>query len=186
MSTNQYGPDKPCQRTTGPCVHADPHLGGAHIDPRHPLYDGPDITIGALSMGARRSAQTLLRAGAPMPEVVELAKEILRAREQVAQVQVDKDREVRAASDRAINCADHGEQIKHLEKQLDHTDGLARKNDAGRIALLGFLHQIRETVNGARQRERLGQSLPSGKAIIDALDQAEKKASAAHDRAWKK
>lgn len=185
MKTN-YGPDAPCQRTTGPCVNADPHLGGAHIDPRHPLYDGPGLTIETLPITARRAAQTLLRAGAPMPEVVDMAKEIHRLREQVAQVRVDKDRAVQAASERALDCTDHGKQIQRLEEQVHFFDRQADKNDAGRIALLGFLHQIRETVSGARQRERLSQPLPSTKDFIDVLEQAEKKASAAHDRAWSK
>ena len=167
--TANYGPDAPCQRTTGPCVTADPHLGGAHIDPRHPLYDGPEGTIGALPLSIRQSAQTLLRAGAPMPEVVDLAKEIHRLREQVAQVQVDKDRQVQAASERALDCADHGRIIADLEKQSASLDESYRGADAGRVVLVGGYFNLRDILTKLRKQIADGGKSPATDRLLDSI-----------------
>jgi outer membrane murein-binding lipoprotein Lpp len=153
MTLDQYGPTKPCQRT-GACVEAGPHLGGVHLDPRHPLYDGPSTTINALPHQARDAARVLLAGGAPVPEVIEMAKEIHRLRSQVAAVSVDKDRQVRAALQRADDCAEHGKDIVQLNEQVHFFDEQARKNDAGRIALLGLLHAVEDLVQAHRE-ERL-------------------------------
>lgn len=185
MTTTEYAPDKPCQRTTG-CVDAGPHLGKAHIDPRDPLYDGPHTSLGAAPMAARKAARALLDAGAPMPEVMDLVNIILEQRRQHGHLMVDKDHAVRAAMTRALDCNAHGEDLKALAEQASHFSRQAEKHDRARTALLGLLHQIRDTVRVMQDRIKLGQPLPDGKEFVEALDKAAKKASAAHDRAWSK
>ncbi|MFG3710094.1 hypothetical protein [Micromonospora sp. NPDC047730] len=166
-----YGPEQPCARTD--CVDEPPHKGGEHIDPRSPRYDGPGATFGALPHNCRRAAYALKASGAPVPEVVEMAREILRLRDQVAAVQVDRDRQVLAASKRALSCEAHGEQIAELEKQVDHFDRLAARNDRGRIALLALPRSIEEL--------RADEKPPT----IAALKKAARKVLDAHGRAWK-
>jgi hypothetical protein len=183
MSLDRYGPDKPCQRT-GTCAGAGPHLGGAHLDPRHALYDGPSTTVNALPHQARDAARVLLAGGAPVPEVIEMAREILRLRDQVAAVRVDMDRQVRAAMQRADDCAAHGEDIVHLNKQVQFFDEQARKNDTARITLLGLLHTVEDFVRMYREgRAKSGLTVAE---VIEALAGAAKKTHAAHQRAWKK
>lgn len=183
MSLDQFGPTKPCQRT-GACTEAGPHLGGVHLDPRHPLYDGPSTTVNALPHQARDAARVLLAGGAPVPEVIEMAKEILRLRSQVAAVQVDKDRQVRAAMQRADDCTEHGKDIVRLNEQVYFFDELARKNDAGRLALLGLLHAVEGFVRGSREgRVKAGLTVED---VVTALAGFAKKTSAAHQRAWKR
>lgn len=186
MSHVYNSPYLACERTTGLCVEKQPHNAREHLDPRHPLYDGPDFVIGALNSGPRRAARALIATGAPVPEVVDLVEEIHRLKDQTAHLMVDKDRAVRAASDRALDCGEHGEQIRELEKQLAAIDESYRKADAGRVALVGFLHGIRESVDKLRERQQRGDALPSAAEMVDALDALVKKADAAHDRAWKR
>lgn len=177
----RYGAGKPCQRA-GACTEAGPHPCGAHLDPRHPLYDGPITTLNALPGGPRRAAYALLAAGAPVPEVVEMAEEILRLRSQVAAVRVDMDRQVGTAMRRAEDCAAHGEDIKRLEEQVQFFGQQADRNDAGRIALLGLVFFVGDFVRAYRE----GDAKPTTDEMIDALAKATKKVSAAHMRAWKK
>jgi hypothetical protein len=180
----EYGPDKPCKRTA--CADGDPHLGGAHIDPRNPLYDGPDITVNALPMTARDACRNLLAAGASVPDVVDLAREIHRLRDQVAAVQVDRDRQVRAASARALDCEEHGKDIRQLEEQVDHFDRAADKNDAGRVALLGGLHQLEDAIRALQESARRGDEVPDLKTVLDVFAKAIERTRAAHKRAWSK
>jgi hypothetical protein len=128
-----------CERTT--CADA-PHDAREHLDPRHERYDGPSITLGALPHDARRAARALIASGAPVAEVVDLAREILRLREQVAAVRVDADRQVREASRRALDCDDHGRIIREAEAQVDHYSKAHRETDAERVRYLTCLHEI--------------------------------------------
>jgi hypothetical protein len=183
MTLNQYGPDKPCQRT-GTCTEAGPHLGGAHLDPRDALYDGPSTTINALPHQARDAARALLSGGAPVPEVIDMAKEILRLRSEVAAVRVDMDRQVRAALQRADDCTEHGKEIVRLNEQVQFFDEQARKNDAGRLALLGLLHAVEDFVRSYREGPaKAGLTVDD---VVTALAGFAKKTSAAHQRAWKR
>lgn len=166
----RFGPDAPCERTA--CTDEPAHKGGEHIDPRSTRYDGPSVTVTALPEGPRRAARALLAAGAPVPEVVDLVNEIHRLRDQVAAVQVDKDRQVRKASDRALSCEAHGEQIKALEGQVTHFDRVAARNDRGRLALLQLPHEIAELRDDAPP------------TVAD-LKRAARKVLDAHGRAWK-
>lgn len=168
--TNEYGPDKPCQRSA--CATEPAHLGGEHIDPRNERYDGPSVTINALGAGPREAARVLLAAGAPMPEVVDLAKEIHRLKEQVAHVQVDKDRQVRAASDRALDCTEHGKVIADLEKQVFHFDQRATALDKSRITYVSGLHEVGDYLSALQAKAKQGERLPSSKELVDALAKA--------------
>jgi hypothetical protein len=180
----EYGPDKPCKRTA--CADGDPHLGGAHIDPRNPLYDGPTTTVDALPMAARDACRNLLHAGASVPDVVDLAREIHRLRDQVAAVQVDKDRRVRAASDRALDCEEHGKDIRRLEEQVHHFDQAAARDNAGRLALLGGLHPIEDAIRGLQEKARRDEKVPDLTAVLDVFAKAIERTYAAHKRAWSK
>jgi hypothetical protein len=180
----EYGPDKPCRRTA--CADGPPHLGGAHIDPRNPLYDGPDTTVNALPMAARDACRKLLAAGASVPDVVDLAREIHRLRDQVAAVRVDMDRQVRAAMQRAGDCEEHGKDIRRLEEQVDHFDRAADRNDAGRVALLGGLHPIEDAIRALQESARRGDKVPDLKTVLDVFAKAIDRTYAAHKRAWSK
>ncbi|TDC35706.1 hypothetical protein [Micromonospora sp. KC213] len=168
--TARFGADAPCERTA--CASEPAHVGGEHIDPRSPRYDGPRVTVTALPEGPRRAARALLAAGAPVAEVVDLVEEIHRLRNQVAAVQVDADRQVRAASERALSCEAHGEVIRGLEAQVTHFERQAAKNDRGRIALLGLPHALEDLKADAR-------------VTVADLKKAARKVLDAHGRAWK-
>jgi TPR repeat protein len=180
----EYGPDKPCRRTA--CADGPPHLGGAHIDPRNPLYDGPTTTINALPMTARDACRNLLAAGASVPDVVDLANEIHRLREQVAAVRVNKDRQVRTAMQRAGDCEEHGKDIRRLEDRAAHFDKAAEHNNAGRLALLGGLHPIEDAIRGLQEKARRGEKVPDLTAVLDVFAKAIERTYAAHKRAWSK
>jgi hypothetical protein len=180
----EYGADKPCRRTA--CATADPHLGGAHIDPRNPLYDGPTTTVNALPMAARDACYNLLHAGASVPDVVDLAHEIHRLRDQVAAVRVDMDRQVRAASERALDCEEHGKDIRRLEEQVHHFDKAATRDNAGRLALLGGLHPIEDAIRTLQESARRGDKVPDLKTVLDVFAKAIERTYAAHKRAWSK
>lgn len=168
--TNEYGPDKPCQRTA--CATEPAHLGGEHIDPRNERYDGPSVTVNALGAGPREAARKLLAAGAPMPEVVDLAKEILRLRSQVAHVQVDKDRQVHAASERALDCTEHGKVIADLERQVHHFDQHAAALDKSRVTYVSGLHDISEQLSALQAKAKQGERLPTSTELVDAIAKA--------------
>jgi hypothetical protein len=181
---NEYGPDKPCRRTA--CADGDPHLGGAHIDPRNPLYDGPEITVNALPIVARDACYNLLHAGASVPDVVDLAREIHRLRDQVAAVRVDMDRQVRAAMQRAGDCEEHGKDIRRLEEQVAYFDNLADRNDAGRVALLGGFHAVEDAIAILKEKIRRGEKVPDLATVLDVFAKALERAHVAHKRAWSK
>jgi hypothetical protein len=181
-TAREYGPDRPCKRTA--CATADPHLGGAHIDPRKPLYDGPTTTVNALPMAARDACYNLLHAGASVPDVIDLAEEIHRLRDQVAAVRVDMDRQVRAAMQRAGDCEEHGKDIRRLEEQLAHFDKAATRDNAGRLALLNGLYPIEDAVRGLQDKARRGDKVPDLKTVLDVFAKAIERTYAAHKGAW--
>lgn len=166
----RFGPDATCERSVCQGEHA--HKGGEHTNPRSPRYDGPHVTVTALPEGPRRAARALLAAGAPVPDVVDLVKEIHRLRDQVAAVTVDKDRQVQAAFARSESCEAHGEEIAQLGTQLHASDQRAERNDRGRIALLSFPHDIEKLRDDAQV---------SGAD----LKRAARKVLDAHGRAWR-
>lgn len=188
----EYGPDKPCQRTA--CADGAPHLGGAHLDPRNPLYDGPETALNALPHACRKAGWDLLsasRADGWRRQFVdvalhEMAREILRLRQQIAAVQVDKDRQVRAASKRALDCEEHGKDIRRLEEQVHHFDREADRNDAGRLALLNGFHALEDAVRSLQESVRRGDKVPDLAKVLDVFAKAIERAYAAHKRAWSK
>lgn len=183
MTPTGYGPNDRCQRTK--CVNElPPHLGGVHLDQRHELYDGPSNLLQVLPLEVRDSAYRLVReAPTLMPEAVDMAKHIQWLRDQIAHVRVDADRRERRAMALAESCEQHGKDIVALNEQLHAISESDRKNNAGRVALLGLLHTIEDFVRGWDEG-RYNKDAPVAD-LIPALDKAAKQASAAHARAWR-
>lgn len=167
-----------------PCRANGDHPAGEHLDQRHELYDGPELLLSVLPGSVRDSARRIVReAPGLMPEVVDMANEIQFLRDQVAHVQVDKDRSVREAMARSASCEHHGKEIEELGKALYAADQRERKVEAARLALLGFYQSVKEAVD-AYQGGRV-RSEPTLKAFMGTLGAFVKRAGAAHDRAWK-
>lgn len=157
------------------------HEAGRHLDQRSEHYDGPDTLLGATSVYVRASARKIITdAPGLTPEVVDLVTYLEFMRDQVAAAHVDRDRGIREASKRALNCEAHGEVIAGLESQVAAFSAAERKAEAGRLALLAFLH----AVDDATKHYREGYSGWTIGQLVDALEKASKKAHAAHTRAW--
>lgn len=134
------------------------------------------------SVYIRDSARKIVtEAPALMPEVMDLVTYCDFMREQVAYVQVDRDRQVRAAQERSESCEDHGEVIKSLIGQANAFDADRKRTEAGRLALLGLLHAVDELTTKYRE----GRSWFTVGQLVSALEDASKKTHAAHERAWK-
>jgi hypothetical protein len=167
-----------CQRTK--CQGIPAHPGGRHLDQRDDLYDGPDTLLAATSMYVRASARKIITdAPALTPEVVDLVTYVEFLGDQATHARVDRDRGIREASARALDCEAHGDVIKGLEAQVHAFDKSARNSEAGRLAALGFLFAVDEVLAGTL--------LPNLTVadLVAALKAASKRAHAAHDRAWK-
>lgn len=183
-STNRYDPYDPnhkvtCTRTK--CAELAPHAAGLHLSQRSEFYDGPDGQLAATSMYVRGSARKIISdAPALTPEVVDLVTYIGFLEDQATHARVDRDRGIREASARALDCADHGEQIKALENQVHHFDQSAARSEAGRLAVLGFLFAVDQFLDGTPRADLTVAQL------LAALKDASKKTHAAHDRAWKR
>lgn len=186
--TNRYDASKPehtvtCTRTA--CAERPTHQAGLHLDQRSPFYDGPATLFDATSLYVRDSARKIAREAPELtPEVVDLVTYVEFLRGQVAHVQVDKDRQVRRAMARSGDCEVHGEEIKGLGEQLAHFDDAHRRADAGRVALLGFLHVVDEMV-----REHKAGKLRADLTVADlvaAIAKGAEGAHRAHERAWKR
>jgi hypothetical protein len=183
--TNRYDSGNPnhtvtCSRLACSAPDVPVHEAGRHLDQRSPFYDGPDTLLTATSVYVRESARKIVReAPALTAEVVDLVTYLEHMRGQVAAAHVDRDRGIRAASERALDCQAHGEVIKALEDQVAAFDRSARNSEAGRLAALGFLFAVDEVLNGTL--------LPNLTVadLVAALKAASKRAHAAHDRAWK-
>lgn len=183
-TTNRYDPANPnhkvtCTRTT--CADRSAHPAGLHLDQRSELYDGPGTQLDALSMYVRPSARKIVRdAPALTPEVVDLVTYIGFLEDQATHARVDRDRGIREASSRALDCGAHGEVISSLEAQVAAFDASARSSEGGRLAALGFLFAVDQLLDGT-----LRPDLTVAK-LVTALKGASKKTHAAHDRAWKR
>lgn len=178
------GRDEACGRLkcSGPDVPV--HQGKAHLDPRSEHYDGPDTMLAVLPLAVRESARRIIRLVPEVtPEVADLGEHILFLKDQVAHVSVDRDHKVREASRRALDCADHGEVIKRLEEQVSAFDQSARRSEAGRLAVLGLLHELDAVVRRFGTGEvRADLTLPE---LVEALKKAVDGTRRAHDRAWR-
>ncbi|AAT36821.1 Pas73 [Actinoplanes phage phiAsp2] len=189
-TTNRYDPSRPehavtCSRLkcSGPDVPV--HQAGQHLDQRSEFYDGPDTQFQALSMYVRPSAWTIVRQAPEVTaEVVDLVTYIGFLEDQATHARVDRDRGIREASTRALDCEAHGEVIKGLEDQVTGIDRSRASSEGGRLALLGFLHAVDEVLD-AHTKNRLSSDLTVDK-LVAALAQASKKTHAAHERAWKR
>lgn len=174
--------DQTCPRTA--CADLPPHRVGRHRDPRDQLYDGPHGRIGALHDRPKRSAHRLVtEAPELMPEVMDLVNEIHRLGDTVAHLRVDADRRERRAMLRSQDCAQHGQDIEELGIQLHQLDATQRRTDSGRVALLGMLNAIRDSVQAWKEGWAPETTVAQ---LMERLDTMVTKASAAHDRAWKR
>lgn len=181
---NDRRPDRLCRRDM--CADEPAHRGEEHLDPRSPRYDGPDNAVNALDSGPRSAARKLLAAGAPVPEVADLVNEIHRLGRTVAAVRVDMDRQVRAASDRALDCAEHGQIIKAAEESVHHFSQMADRHEDARRALVTVLYTLKDAVSVLRDRARREGGLPPASEIVDSIASYLDKASRAHDAAWRR
>jgi hypothetical protein len=187
--TNQYDPSRPehsvtCSRLKCSGSDVPVHPAGQHLDQRSEFYDGPDTQLQATSMYVRSSARKIIKdAPALTPEVVDLVTYVDFLEDQATHARVDRDRGIREASARALDCDAHGEVIKGLEDQVAAFDSAQRRADAGRLALLGLTF----AVDGLVRQHKDGQ-LPNLTVdkLVAALADAVKKTHAEHDRAWKR
>lgn len=184
--TSRYDPGDPnhrvtCTRTKCAELERAPHPAGLHLDQRSEFYDGPDTQLAATSMYVRGSAWKIIRdAPGLTPEVVDLVTYIDFLEDQATHARVDRDRGIREASARALDCGAHGEVIKALETQVHAFDQSAARSEAGRLAVLGFLFAVDQLLDGTL---RPGLTVAQ---LVTALKDASKKTHAAHDRAWKR
>jgi hypothetical protein len=183
--TNRYDAGNPnhtvtCSRLKCSGADVPVHQAGLHLDQRSEFYDGPDIQLQATSMYVRPSARKIIQtAPALTPEVVDLVTYIGFLEDQAAHARADRDRGIREASAHALDCEAHGEAITALEAQVAAFDESGRRSEAGRLALLGFLHAVDEATKGSPALRDI--TVPE---LITALKTASKKAHAAHTRAW--
>lgn len=186
--TNQYDPGNRahtalCGRMKCSGEDVKVHQAGAHLDQRSEFYDGPGGALGVASVYIRDSARKIVReAPALMPEVMDLVTYCDFMRTQVAHVQVDRDRGIREAMARSESCDHHGEEIKGLADQVHAFDAAQRRADAGRLALLGFLHAVDQYTDRYRKSDDRD---PALEPVVDALERLSKSTHSAHDRAWK-
>lgn len=146
-----------CQRTT--CTDLQEHPGALHIDPASDLYDGPEYRLGALPYSCQRSAYTLLFAARERgwdrrvveTALHEMAGEILRLKEQVAQVRVDKDRGIRAAMARAEDCVEHGADIARLGHDLHWMWIHAKQMEEAATGHQTSLYHVEDLVRGREE-----------------------------------
>lgn len=184
--TTRYNPNDPdhkvtCTRTTCTELERTPHPAGRHLDQRDELYDGPDGQLAATSVYVRDSARKIIRdAPALTPEVIDLVTYIEFLGNQATHARTDRDRGIREADARVLDCDAHGEAIKALEGQVHAFDQSAARSEAGRLAVLGFLFAVDQLLEGNHRADLTVAQL------LAALKDASKKTHAAHDRAWKK
>lgn len=181
---DEHGPDRLCRRDA--CADGPQHRGGEHLDPRSPLYDGPDHSVSALNSGPRAAARALLAAGAPVPEVADLVNEIHRLGRTVAAVRVDMDQQVRAASERALDCTEHGKIIMAAEESVHHFYEQAESNDRARIAIVSTLHELIDAIAALKVTAKTGGELPTAEKLIEVISRYLKLAGERHGRAWHK
>lgn len=147
----------PCRRTT--CDTVSPHPGTDHLDPASDLYDGPEYRLDALPDSCQNSAHALLFTARDQgwdgriveTALHELAGEILRLREQVAQVRVDKDRGIRAAMARAEDCVEHGADIARLGHDLHWMWIHAKQMEEAATGHQTSLYHVEDLVRGREE-----------------------------------
>jgi hypothetical protein len=133
--------------------------------------------IGGLGECARHDSLTLLRQARRDDWNVELVEKVLRDlvgdvlrwKESWANEKVTRDREVRAASDRALDCTAHGRVISDLEKQVHHFDESYRGADAARVALVGGYWNLRDILTTLRKQIADGGRAPATDRLLDSI-----------------
>jgi hypothetical protein len=204
--SNEYGPDKPCQRAAcvaanqeaNPGVTVGNHVGGAHLNPRNrDLYDGIATSFQAMPFAVRDATVELLsfvqafshrpadgdtKLRASVEDALAACfDEIGRLRQQVAHVRVDAERQIREAGRRAESCEVHGEMIRDLTNQAMLLDESRDRSEKARHALLAFLDGV-DGVTQAYRENRVSFSGPG--QLVEALEKASEKTHAAHRRVW--
>lgn len=135
--------------------------------------DDPYTRIRGVAPSVERAARAALDAGAPPDQVVYLVTEIGRWKTAWAQGKVDKEREVRAAAARALDCDQHGRAIAELEQQLHSAGRQAAAADRSRSAYLMGLHNLTTGIDALRAR------LAAGDTTVPTLDVVADKLAAA-------
>lgn len=143
-------------------------------------------TILTLGPVERQAAQALLAAGAPEAAVMDLVAQIHRLKDQVTPGQVERERAVEAALDRANNCADHGKLLVRTAEQVNYWEREANLLDGFRGEYLNMLRKLGEYVGGWRSAAQRGEDLPSPVEILDAIGAYAADSHKAYDRAWSK
>lgn len=182
----RYGRDATCERTA--CADLTAHVGGVHLNPTSEMYDGPDTSLNALPEAARKAGCALLGASRQdgwRRQVVDVAldamgREILRLREQVAHVRVDRDRGIREAMKLAEDCEHHGATIRSEGHQAYYFSVLAEQHDAERVAWLGAALAIRDAFQSAATRAKVGAELAA--RVVGFVDAASRSADRARKR----
>ncbi|MGN9802032.1 hypothetical protein [Micromonospora sp. L32] len=144
-----------------------------------------ETSINALNMAAKYPARELLQLARSEKWHVEqvektigaMAGEAHRLKDAWAAAMVDKDRQVRAASDRALDCTEHGKVIADLEQQVHQISQSETAHDKARGTLAVGLLDIAESLKGLQARASRGEQLPASKEIVDALAKAVAKLS---------
>jgi hypothetical protein len=116
----------------------------------------------------------------------DLLDETSRWKDSWAHSQVDKDRQVRHAMQRADSCEWHGALIKELGGQVTHFDDAYQRADAGRTALLGWLWEVERFADWYDAQAAGGEKVPDGAAVVAALRKHTEKAHRAHGKAWER
>jgi len=98
-----------------------------------------------------------------------LARETHRLKDSWAETVVDRDRKVRAAYDRALDCTTHGKTIAELEQQVHHYSEAYRAADLQRGALVAALHHISEVLDALQKQARVGRKLPPADRLVEVL-----------------
>lgn len=100
--------------------------------------------VDVLNSIPRDAARRLIADGAAVEDLLALVDEIHRQKDAWAAVSVDRDRKVRAASKRALDCTEHGHLIAALEKQVGEFDRLFHTADHARVIAIQGISRIKE------------------------------------------
>ena len=122
--------------------------------------------------------------------VGDLIDEMFRWKDAWASEHVDKDRKVRAAMARSVDCGAHGDEIRGLASEVTRLDKERERLDTTRLVLLGWFQQCVDLVAQYREQEKrrdtgLKHQLPTAGEIIAAFDRQLPKVRDRYMRAWK-
>jgi hypothetical protein len=149
--------------------------------------------LGGVGMKTRDAARTILRLVDDRPAadrvlIVEalhaIVDETERWKNAWASEHVDKDRKVREASARAMDCEAHGELIRSLESQVTLTAEAAQRAESGRLVMLGWYQSCVDFVAVARGNAAAHRPLPDLDAVLTWMETRLGRVSAAHRRVW--